>query len=77
LFAYTGILEPFAADVEAPQEVEIIRRTKGGKKYYFVLNFPNQKNTVRLKRRMKNLYTGSLQEGEVELAPFETVVFEV
>jgi beta-galactosidase len=77
LFAYTGILEPFAAEVEAPPEVELIRRTKGGKKYYFVLNFPNQKNTVRLKRRMKNLYTGSLQEGEVELAPFETVVFEV
>jgi beta-galactosidase len=77
LFAYTGILEPFAADVEAPPEVELIRRKKGGKKYYFVLNFPNQKNTVRLKCSMKNLYTGNQQEGEVELEPFETVVFEV
>jgi beta-galactosidase GanA len=47
------------------------------KKYYFVLNYPNQKNTVRLKRSMKNLYTGNMQDGEVELAPFETVVFEV
>jgi beta-galactosidase len=77
LFAYTGILEPFAADVEAPPEVELIRRKKGGKMYYFVLNFPNQRNTVRLKRRMKNLYTGNWQDGEVELEPFETVVFEV
>jgi hypothetical protein len=34
-------------------------------------------NTIRLKWRMKNLYTGNLQEGDVELAPFETVVFEV
>lgn len=34
LLEYTGILEPFQAMLEAPQEVEVIQRVKGNKKYF-------------------------------------------
>ena len=39
LLEYTGILEPFQEMLQTPQEVEVIQRVKGNKKYFFVLNY--------------------------------------
>lgn len=77
LFAYTGIKEPFAGDIEAPEDVQIVCRKQDGKRYYFVLNFMETERTITLHRPMKLLYTGEEHNKERKLKPFETAVYEV
>ena len=39
LLAYTGILEPFQAVLDAPEGVEVVLREKDSRQFLFVLNF--------------------------------------
>lgn len=77
LLAYTGVLEPFAEIIEAPEGVELIQRTKNGRKYLFVLNFQSDEQRMLLKKEMKRLLKGGTAVGEVKLAAFEVEVFEL
>ena len=77
LLEYTGILEPFQAMLEAPQEVEVIQRVKGNKKYFFVLNYMDSEQKIALKKQMRSLYDNVIVNGEICLKPYETVVYEV
>lgn len=77
LLAYTGVLEPFAEIIEAPEGVELIQRTKNGRKYLFVLNFQPDEQRLLLKKEMKRLFKGGTAIGEVKLAAFEVEVFEL
>ena len=77
LLEYTGILEPFQAMLEAPQEVEVIQRVKGNKKYFFVLNYMGSEQKIVLKKQMRSLYDNVTVNGEICLKPYETIVYEV
>ena len=77
LLEYTGILEPFQAMLEAPQEVEVIQRVKGNKKYFFVLNYMDSEQKIALKKQMRSLYDNVIVNGEIYLKPYETIVYEV
>ncbi len=77
LFAYTGILEPFAAYIDAPEEAEVVLRQKEGKEYLFVLNFQPHEITCILKKDATLMYTGKRQTGEFTLPAYGTAVYEV
>ena len=77
LLEYTGILEPFQAMLEAPQEVEVIQRVKGNKKYFFVLNYMGSEQKIVLKKQMRSLYDNVIANGEICMKPYETIVYEV
>ena len=76
LFAHLGILEPFAAQIAAPETVELVQRKKGGKTWLFALNYQPTAQTIRLAAPMKELLTGETCEGEVSLAAYAVRVFE-
>ncbi|MBS7316602.1 MAG: beta-galactosidase [Clostridiaceae bacterium] len=75
LLAYLGILEPFAAQITAPEGVEIVLREKDGKQFLFVLNFQPEAQTVTLHQEMTQLYDGTTAAGDVTLPPFGTAVY--
>ena len=77
LLEYTGILEPFQAMLEAPQEVEVIQRVKGNKKCFFVLNYMGSEQKIVLKKQMRSLYDNVIANGEICMKPYETIVYEV
>ncbi len=77
LLAYTGILEPFAAYIDAPEELELVMRRKGEKKYLFVLNFQYEPVSYILKHPAKLLYTEEEEEGRRTLPAFGTAVYEI
>ena len=77
LLEYTGILESFQEMLQAPQEVEIIQRVKGNKKYFFVLNYMDSEQKIVLKKQMRSLYDNVIVNGEICLKPYETIVYEV
>lgn len=77
LLEYTGILESFQEMLQAPQEVEIIQRVKGNKKYFFVLNYMDSEQKIVLKKQMRSLYDNVIVNGEICLKPYEAIVYEV
>ena len=77
LLEYTGILESFQEMLQAPQEVEIIQRVKGNKKYFFVLNYMGSEQKIVLKKQMRSLYDNVIANGEICMKPYETIVYEV
>ncbi len=77
LFEYTGIIEPFSAYVTAPEGVELVMREKAGRRFVFALNFQPYEQTITLKKPSVLLYTGERAEGDVNLPPFGTAVYEV
>lgn len=77
LLAYTGILEPFAAYITAPEGVQVVLRRKGERKFLFVLNFQTTEQTIVLHTPAVLLYTGEEVGGEIVLPPFGTAVYEL
>ena len=68
------------ADLELitlPEECELAVREKDGKTWLFVLNYAWEPQTICLKRRMKDMETGLVSEGNVELPAYGTKVYEV
>ena len=77
LFRYTGIIDPFADIVAAPEGVELVMRRKNGRTFIFALNFQTTAQQIALKKPATLLYTGEPAEGVYELPPFGTAVFEI
>lgn len=77
LFSHTGILEPFAAYISAPEGVELVMREKAGRRFLFALNYQQTDQSILLKKSAVLLYTGDTISGEFRLPPFGTAVFEV
>ena len=74
---YTGILEPFAGVIHAPEECEIALREKDNMKYLFVLNFSKNDQRVELCSEMTDLDSGKTAKDTVTLAPYETKVYRL
>lgn len=77
LLAYTGVIDPFADLLKAPETVEVIQREKNGKRFLFLLNYLPQAAEVTLKQTGTLLYTGETIEGSYTLPAYGTAVFEV
>lgn len=76
LLDYTGILSPFDSVIDAPEGVEVVRRSKDGRSWLFVLNFQPLPQTITLKKSVWSVFEESEISGEKHLAPFEVEVFE-
>ena len=77
LFKYTGILEPFAEWIDAPETVEVVMRVKDGKRYLFVLNFHSSEVEITLRKKATALYTGETVLGRCTMSAYETAVYEL
>lgn len=77
LLEYTGIIEPFAGYIDAPEEVELVLRRKGESSYLFVLNFQYEPVNYTLKCPAKLMYTGEEVQGSCTLPAFGTAVYEL
>lgn len=77
LLDYTGILEPFADEIDAPETVQVVKRRKGDREFLFVLNYQDTKQKIVLRKQGRLLYTGESVHGAQELEPFGTAVYEI
>lgn len=77
LFDYTGVKEPFAEMINAPQTLEVVMRRKNDKRYLFVLNFQPEEIAFTLKQEMRFLYSGEIVRGGQSLPAYGTAVYEV
>ena len=73
-FRKLKVLSPYSDQVELPKACELSVRTKGDAQYMFILNYSKEEQKIQLKKPMKNLYTGEMLQGEVQLAKYETLV---
>ena len=77
LLKRTGVLNPYAGLIDAPEEAQLVLRRKDGRSFLFVLNFASEEITVTLKQPMRDMYTDTPVSGEQKLPVFGTAVFEV
>ena len=75
--AYAGVTAPWRDLITLPEECELAVREKDGKTWLFVLNYAWEPQTICLKRRMKDIETGLVSDGNVELPAYGTKVYEV
>lgn len=72
-----GVCSPYQDVIELPDACELAVREKDGVSYLFVLNYSKENSSVQVKREMRNLYTGELVSGQVELSGYETLVLRL
>jgi beta-galactosidase len=71
------IANPHKDIVEADTCCEIALRRGDRGNFLFVLNYAKTTTQVTLKKEMKNLYTGRICSGKIELPPFGTAVYQI
>jgi beta-galactosidase len=72
---YAGILTPFADIIQLSYACELSVREKGGKTYYFVLNFSHETVEITLKSEMTDVDTEKKMSGNIKLKAYETKVY--
>jgi len=72
-----GLLEPFADLVSAPQEIELIMRSKGDACWLFALNYQSKPVSLTLKKPVTSLLDGETHSGETVLPGFGVQVWRV
>lgn len=72
-----GVLAPYDDLVVAPSSCEIAVRSKKSVRYIFVLNYSKEDQEIKLKREMKNLFSGEMISGTLQLKKYETLVLKV
>lgn len=77
LLKYAGVLSPFDSLIQAPDGVDLVQRKKDGKTWLFALNFKSSSQKIVLGQKMRRVFAGNDVKGEIELAPYETEVFEL
>ena len=75
---YATIIDDLALtrnQVITPNEaVSVQSRTKNGQRYYFVMNFSDEKQSVQLKRVLKDILNEETLAGELQLDPYAVLV---
>ena len=71
----SGVKSPYKEILELPECCELAVREKNGKKYYFVLNYSRENVTIHIERPIMNLYTQTVEEGDVTIEAYGTRVF--
>jgi len=67
-------IEPLFKDV--PYGVEITQRVKNNKVFTFVLNHTEEAKRINIGNRKKDLISGKIYEGEIEIPPREVLILE-
>ncbi|MBQ8074807.1 MAG: beta-galactosidase [Oscillospiraceae bacterium] len=75
LFEHLVILEPFRNVVDAPKDVELLLREKGGKQYLFALNYLAQNQTLHLQKSVYSVFEEKELCGDVTLPPYGIAVY--
>lgn len=76
LLSYLGILEPYRAQLELPEECELCVREKNGKQYIFILNYSPEEQEIRVKKEMKDMFSGEKICGAVRLTGYHVLCLE-
>ena len=74
---YTKVINPFFEYVETKADVELVMRSKEGRRYIFVLNYQPNDVEICLKKTMHLLYDGQEKQGIQIIAGFGTAVYEI
>lgn len=74
---YTGVMEPWKAQIELPECCELAVREKNGQRYLFVLNYSRNEQTIELKRAAKDMDDLSEVCGKITLPKFGTKVYKI
>ncbi len=69
------VAEPFGDIISLPKSCELAVRGKGDKQYMFVLNYLKNPVYITLKREMKNLWTGEMEQSRIELEKYGVRVY--
>lgn len=56
------------------EAVSVQSRIKNGQRYYFVMNFSDEKQSVQLKRVLKDILNEETLAGELQLDPYAVLV---
>lgn len=72
-----GVMSPCADVVETPESCEIAVRSKGERKYLFVLNYDKAPAEILLKKECLDLYTQEKISGKITLQGYGTLVAEI
>ena len=75
LFAQLGLRVPFDAWIDAPAQTELVLRENAGRQYLFVLNYLKTEAELYLKKPMKNVLTGTVDENITLLPPYGAAVY--
>ena len=75
--AYAGILTPWKAVIELPQDCELVVKEKDGNTYLFVLNYAWEAKEIVLKQPVVDLDTQEVVSGDIQLTAFETKVYKL
>ena len=76
LLSYLGILEPYRAQLELPEECELCVREKNGKQYFFILNYSPEEQEIRVKQEMIDMFSGEKICGAVRLTGYNVLCLE-
>jgi len=70
-----GLTEPYADIMTLPESCELAVRKKENNLYFFVLNFGKTTISINLLKEMRDLYSGKIVSGIIELPPYGTAVY--
>jgi beta-galactosidase len=70
-----GLAGPYRDLFELPECCELSLRAKGGRRFFFVLNYAGEPATINLKQPMTSLYTGEEALGAISLPAYGTGVY--
>ena len=77
MLRYTGILSPYNDQIELPNECELCVREKEEKKYFFVLNYSANEQTVVLKKEMTDMASEARVVGKMRLKGYGVAVLRL
>ena len=75
LFTYLGIYEPYQHLIDAPEQLELVVREKGGVRYLFVLNYGARRASYTLKKALPEILSGKTHEGRTAIEPYNVTVY--
>lgn len=73
----TGRLAPYSHVLELSNTMELAVRSDGSRDYLFVLNYGGEAAKITLKRTLKELLSGQMLDGIIEMLPYGVAVFEL
>lgn len=76
-FEKLGVMSPYADFVETADCCEVAVRSKGDKKYLFILNYDKNAAEILLKKECLDLYTQEKISGTIKLEKYGTLVVEL
>lgn len=75
-FKYMGILSPWSSHLTLPECCELCVREKEGKRYFFVLNYSAQPQSISLHIPMLNVETATIVQGDTTVPAYGVNIYQ-